>query len=201
MRSNLSLERRKQWPTCASNPTRGLPGVVAGVVTLAVLTVAFGAMALGVPYFWVAFPVGFGVVLPVAVGLARRFEPSSARTGTPEPRSPGDETGPTASRDGTLHDEALQTLRGRYARGELDEAEFERRVERLLETETVQQAADWTRADSRRPVRDGTGTDTGATHDRNERGQRDGGGRRDEDSRGGDDRRNDRGGDEGPDRV
>jgi hypothetical protein len=159
MRSNPSLERRTQWPTCASNPTRGLPGVVAGVITLAVLTVAFGAMALGVPYFWVAFPVGFGVVLPVAVGLAGRFEASSARTGTPTPRPSDDAAGPVADRDEVVHDEALQTLRGRYARGELDEAEFERRVERLLETETVQQAADWTRADSRRPARDGSGTD------------------------------------------
>jgi hypothetical protein len=159
MRSNPPLEQRNQWPSCVSNPTRGLPGVVAGVITLAVLTVAFGAMALGVPYFWVAFPVGFGVVLPVAVGLAGRFEASSARTGTPTPRPSDDAAGPVADRDEVVHDEALQTLRGRYARGELDEAEFERRVERLLETETVQQAADWTRADSRRPARDGSGTD------------------------------------------
>jgi hypothetical protein len=197
MRSNPSLERRTQWPTCVSNPTRGLPGVVAGVITLAVLTVAFGAMALGVPYFWVAFPVGFGVVLPVAVGLAGRFGASSAPTRTPAPRSSDDGAGPVADRDETTHDEALQTIRGRYARGELDEVEFERRVERLLETETVQQAADWTRADSRRPARDGTGTDTDATHDRNERG------RRDDDGHRGDDRRDDidGDGDEGTDRV
>ena len=41
--------------------------VASGVTTLAILGVAFGAMALGVPYFWVAFPVGFGGVLPLVV--------------------------------------------------------------------------------------------------------------------------------------
>ncbi|WP_233553992.1 SHOCT domain-containing protein [Halococcus sp. IIIV-5B] len=36
---------------------------------------------------------------------------------------------------GTTDDDALAALRGRYARGEIGEAEFERRLERLLETE------------------------------------------------------------------
>lgn len=47
-----------------------------------------------------------------------------------------------ATRDGIENrngsgDDPLSTLRDRYARGEIDEAEFERRVERLLETEDV----------------------------------------------------------------
>jgi hypothetical protein len=47
-----------------------------------------------------------------------------------------------ATRDGTgFRDDPtenpLATLRDRYARGEIDEIEFERRVERLLETEDV----------------------------------------------------------------
>ena len=36
--------------------------------------------------------------------------------------------------------DALDTLRTRYARGELTEAEFERKVEALLETETPESA-------------------------------------------------------------
>jgi len=100
-----------------------LAGLVAAVVTAGTLTVAFGLLALGVEFFWVAFPLGFGGVLPVSMGvLAYR-----ARTGdgqsTPSRHSHAEE------------DDALEQLRRRYARGELTDAEFERRVERLLETE------------------------------------------------------------------
>jgi hypothetical protein len=37
----------------------------------------------------------------------------------------------------------MEELRGRYARGEIDEAEFEHRVERLLRTETVADAREY----------------------------------------------------------
>jgi uncharacterized membrane protein len=43
--------------------------------------------------------------------------------------------------DGAPESDALARLRQRYAAGEIDEVEFERRVERLLETETVEDAA------------------------------------------------------------
>ena len=38
--------------------------------------------------------------------------------------------------------DALETLRDRYARGELTDAQFERKLERLLETETVEAVED-----------------------------------------------------------
>jgi hypothetical protein len=45
------------------------------------------------------------------------------------------------SADETTHDEdPLTTLRQRYANGEIDEAEFERRLELMLETEDVRQS-------------------------------------------------------------
>lgn len=95
--------------------------LVAGGVTALTLSVALGLMALGVGIFWVAFPVGFGVVLPGAIAIAR-----SRRTG--EYRDSGD-TRTTESPTG------LEVLRRRYAAGELSDAEFEHRVERLLESE------------------------------------------------------------------
>ncbi|MFW6017756.1 MAG: SHOCT domain-containing protein [Halapricum sp.] len=42
--------------------------------------------------------------------------------------------------------DALETLRERYARGELTDEQFERKVERLLETETLEDVEDRTRA-------------------------------------------------------
>jgi len=101
-----------------------LAGLVAAAVTGGTLTVAFGLMALGVEFFWVAFPLGFGGVLPVSMGvLARRAGAGNGRS-EPGRHSTADE------------DDALAELRRRYARGELTDEEFERRVERLLETES-----------------------------------------------------------------
>ncbi len=39
-------------------------------------------------------------------------------------------------------DDALETLRDRYARGELTDEQFERKVERLLDTETLEDVED-----------------------------------------------------------
>jgi hypothetical protein len=47
-------------------------------------------------------------------------------------------------------DEALAVLRTRYARGELSDAQFERKLERLLGTETVEDAEEFV-DDGRRP--------------------------------------------------
>jgi uncharacterized membrane protein len=76
-------------------------------------------LALGFPYFWVVFPVGFGGVMPVAMGLARLYQQRE--------REPA-----VASSD---EDDAIAMLRDRYARGELTDEAFERQVTKLLETE------------------------------------------------------------------
>jgi len=107
-----------------------LEGVAAGTVMFLTLAVAFGLLALGNPYFWVAFVVGFGGGIPLAVNLAKYYES--------RPESEG------SSRTGDSDtDAALADLRERYARGELDETEFEARVERLLETGSVSEAREY----------------------------------------------------------
>ncbi len=108
-----------------------LTAIAAGVVSVLTLAVAFGLLALGQPYFWVTFPVGFGGGMPLAVGLARWYE-SNAEADEDVPKG----------RNET--DAALADLRERYARGELGDDEFERRVERLLETESVADATSFT---------------------------------------------------------
>ena len=105
----------------------GLAAVAAGAVTALTLLVAFGLLATGVSWFWIAFPVGFGGLLPLAVGLARLYARDDSASSTDE----------TDEADEDVDDDALATLRERYARGELTDAEFERQVEKLLETESV----------------------------------------------------------------
>jgi len=95
--------------------------LVAGGVTALTLGVAFGLLALGVRSFWVAFPVGFGVVLPGAIAMARSRRAGGRRNAAAS-RTAESPTG-------------LEVLRQRYAAGELSDEEFEQRVERLLESE------------------------------------------------------------------
>jgi len=101
-----------------------LETIAAGAVTMLTLAVAFGLMFAGVSWFWVAFPVGFGGLLPMAMGATRLYR----RRQLSDSRPTSDE------------DDALATLRDRYARGELTDAEFERQVEQLLETEDTRTA-------------------------------------------------------------
>ncbi|TQQ80046.1 SHOCT domain-containing protein [Halonotius terrestris] len=87
------------------------------MTTTLILLVAFGLLALDVAWFWVAFPVGFAGVLPAVMGLVRYYERSAAT----------DEPAATDERD-----DPVEALKDRYARGEIDDAEFERRLEELL---------------------------------------------------------------------
>jgi len=103
-----------------------LSAVVSAVVTAVTLGVAFGLLALDVDWFWLAFVVGFGVVLPATVGLVEYDRRSGNQTATTD-------------RDDDA-EAALAMLRQRYARGELSDVEFERRLERLLETGSVSSA-------------------------------------------------------------
>ncbi|WP_394352010.1 SHOCT domain-containing protein [Halorussus halophilus] len=53
----------------------------------------------------------------------------------------------------TNNKEALETLRDRYARGELTDEQFERKLERLLDTESLEDVEDRARAREREPER------------------------------------------------
>ncbi len=108
-------------------PDVDLPGLAATAVTFLTLVVAFGLLGLGVEAFWVAFPIGFGGLLPLSVVLTKWYESRTERSRD-------------RATESTETDDALAALRERYARGELNEAEFEARVERLLETESIDDA-------------------------------------------------------------
>lgn len=113
--------RTDSQPTLLPDDQEAAAGIVSGAITAVTLGIAFSLLALGVESFWLSFPIGFGVVLPIAVSLVARGRSDSGarsdRTREADQQTP------------------LEELRLRYARGELTEAEFERRVERLLETD------------------------------------------------------------------
>jgi len=102
-----------------------LTTVVASTVTMLTLAAGFGLLALGWPYFWIVFPIGFGGVLPAATAFAGWREAKRKQTATVRQTAAGGK---------------LATLREQYAAGEIDDATFERRLERLLETESIDDA-------------------------------------------------------------
>jgi hypothetical protein len=105
----------------ARTASDGPGATAAGLVSAATLAVAFSLLALGVDWFWIAFPVGYGGVLPfvVARAKARASAPGDASTGSAA-------DGRTDSANAA--DAALADVRERYARGEFDEAEMEARI-------------------------------------------------------------------------
>lgn len=101
---------------------------------LAILILGLGLADLwidlvpGVP-FWAIFAIGYAVVLPlVAIALGE----SDDEAETDRSSDPDEAT-----------ETPLDRLKRRYAEGEIDEDEFERRLERLLETEDESAAADY----------------------------------------------------------
>ncbi|OYR59555.1 SHOCT domain-containing protein [Halorubrum halodurans] len=104
------------------------------------LTSLFTVLELGV-LVPATFVTGFLILLPVVAVLGEDFplvEPADA-TAADDERTSGRE-----------REDPVATLRTRYATGEIDEAEFERRLERLLETEELDDAIDDGNAETRR---------------------------------------------------
>lgn len=91
--------------------------------------------------WWLPFMMfGYIVLVPATAIL---FDDLQAGPGMADPlgeETVGEPAGQSAEKD---TDQALQQLRDRYARGELTEEQFERKLETLLETETVEDAVDF----------------------------------------------------------
>lgn len=113
------------------------------VTAFVVLGLGLTALFLGFEWFWLVFVIGFAVFVPIAAELADEFGvgTDAAERHQRSDRRPPD-SGPAAdsTADSASAQDALDTLRDRYARGDLSEAEFERKVEILLGTETPESA-------------------------------------------------------------
>jgi hypothetical protein len=117
------------------------------------LVLGAGLLALFVPSlspipFWVIWVVGFAVLVPMVEILLdtgdedddgwtdRSTErPSPEREAEPDPEVPEDADEETR--------DAIETLRERYARGDLTDKQFDRKLDRLLRTDTPENAAEW----------------------------------------------------------
>jgi uncharacterized membrane protein len=109
-------------------------GPVTAVTVFVILGAGFVALVLDVEWFWAIWVVGFAAVLPVvailedriyrAIRGGKRYEPAHHRDAR---RSREDEA-----------EDALEALKRRYAEGEIDEIEFEERLEALIENESIE---------------------------------------------------------------
>lgn len=112
------------------------------ITTFLILGGGFVALFAKISWFWMIWVLGFSVLLPLVAILSEEIylggEQSVSAGSSPTEAT----TQPNAETDTTTQD-ALDTLRERYARGDLTEQQFERKLTRLLETETPETAVEW----------------------------------------------------------
>ena len=105
------------------------------VATIAILSTGIamlaGAAGLGNVIAPVSIILGWFILAPLVALLGSELPMIESPAAEPDP----DETGMTTAPEPTV--DPVDHLRERYARGELTDSEFERRLDRLLETESL----------------------------------------------------------------
>lgn len=114
-------------------------GKASAITSLLVLGAGLLALFLDVPNWWLVFVIGYAVVLPIVAILFDEDGDSDVLDET-DRRMDDALKGRTADEVPDSKRDALETLRERYAQGELSEEQFENKLEHLLETETLEDA-------------------------------------------------------------
>jgi len=120
------------------------------LVTLLVTVIWVLGYAIGADWWPLAIAVGYAVGIPIASVYLEGDQSSSEESEPASDESASQTT--TAGADATPTEaastaSALETLRERYAAGDLSETQFEAKLEQLLETETVEDASAYVETD------------------------------------------------------
>jgi uncharacterized membrane protein len=116
-----------------SSPARRARENLPGIVSVLVTGIWLAALFLDQSW-WLGFML-FGYIVLVPITAILFGDETDV-----EEYWDGDATG--VAEDESTEDDALAELRSRYARGELTDEQFERKLERLLETETLEDIED-----------------------------------------------------------
>jgi uncharacterized membrane protein len=117
---------------------------------ISILTLGAGLIALfaGFDWFWIVFVIGWVVLTPLAGVLFGSNDEEWVESNGDWVRAENAENAETTddaaggTGQGSKQD-ALERLRERYASGELSDEQFERKLERLLETDTLENAREY----------------------------------------------------------
>ncbi|QLG48037.1 SHOCT domain-containing protein [Natrinema halophilum] len=119
------------------------------VASMLVTAFWLGAMFTGQEWWLAALLVGYIAVVPLVAIL---FGDEEDRREWVDDYSPGETETETSTDSATIASDAdadieardaLESLRERYAAGELTDEQFERKLDRLLSTETLEDAEEW----------------------------------------------------------
>lgn len=131
-----------------STPYKRASENLSAITSLLVLGGGFLALFAGINSFWIIWVLGFCVLVPLVSILFGEEGTTdelsmAADSNTTETRPTKANADRETTNSETTTQDALDTLRERYARGDLTEKQFERKLTRLLETETPEQAMEW----------------------------------------------------------
>jgi hypothetical protein len=138
-----------------SAPSKRFMDNITAIVALLVFGAGFVALFAGFDYFFLIWILGWIVLVPIVAILSdedgSEWDPFQDQGEWDRWMGRGTWTETTDESDSTQQDtiteesttDALSTLRERYASGDLTDEQFERKLDRLLETETPEDATEW----------------------------------------------------------
>jgi len=139
----MNGRKRTERGQTDDGPVTRLRENATGITSLLVTAFWMGAMFTDQEWWLAALLVGYVAVVPLVAIL---FGDEDERREWADDYLPTDDAETdTAAEPTDSTTDALETLRERYAAGELTDEQFERKLERLLDTETLEEAQEWAR--------------------------------------------------------